>query len=282
LPVDFSGRSIGAAQHAKALACRFHSELHLVHVVDLRVYGLYGFGNNEVAALEFVPGCQQATQHEMDGFLAGELRNLNVKRALLYGDPAHEILKYASSEQADLIVLPTHGYGPFRRFLLGSVTAKVLHDAQCPVWTGVHMEETPKADSLSFGRIMCALDPWNGDYNALSWAWQFGREMGGQVKIVHALPPIYAPDSLDFGDDIKKHVAADAESEIRKAQQSVGSKAEVQILTGDAPKAVCFAAKDWNADLVVISRGVASEFLGRLRSRSYSIIRESPCPVVSV
>jgi nucleotide-binding universal stress UspA family protein len=282
LPVDFSERSIGAAQYAKALACRFHSELHFVHVVDLRVYGLYGLGNNEVAALEFVPGCQQAAQHEMDGFLAGELRNLNVKRALLYGDPAHEIVKYAGSEKADLIVLPTHGYGPFRRFLLGSVTAKVLHDAQCPVWTGVHMEETPKTDSVSFGRIMCALDPWNGDYNALSWAWQFGREMGGQVKIVHALPPIYAPDSLDFDDDIKKYVAGEAVSEIRKAQQSVGSKAEVQILTGDAPKAVCAAAKDWNADLVVISRGVASEFLGRLRSRSYSIIRESPCPVVSV
>ena len=111
-----------------------------------------------------------------------ELRNLNVKRVLLYGDPAHEIVKYADSEKADLIVLPTHGYGPFRRFLLGSVTAKVLHDAQCPVWTGVHTEETARLDSVSFGRILCALDPWNSDDNALSWAWQFGCEIGAQVQ----------------------------------------------------------------------------------------------------
>lgn len=211
-----------------------------------------------------------------------ELRNCNVKRVLLYGDPAHEIVKYAGSEKADLIILPTHGYGPFRRFLLGSVTAKVLHDAQCPVWTGVHIQEIPKVEAVSFGRIMCALDPSNGDNNALSWAWQFGREVGGEVRIIHALPPIYSPDAIDFGVEIKNDIAAQAESEIRAAQQSIGSTAEVQIVAGEAPIAVCAAARDWNADLVVISRGVASEFLGRLRSRSYSIIRESPCPVVSV
>ena len=51
----------------------------------------------------------------MGGFLEDELRNLNVKRVLLYGDPAREIVKYAASEKVDLIVLPTHGYGPFRR-----------------------------------------------------------------------------------------------------------------------------------------------------------------------
>ena len=282
LPIDFSGRSIGAAQQAKALACRFHSELHLVHVVDLRVYGLYGMGNDEAAALEWVPGCKEAAQHEMDGFLPDDLRNLNVKRALLYGDPAHEIVRYAGAEKIDLIILPTRGCGPFRRFLLGSVTAKVLHDAQCPVWTGVHMEEHPKVESVSLGRIMCALDPSNGDFSALSWAWRFGRDIGGEVRIVYAIPDIYAPAVIDFGVEIRKEMAARAESDIRAVQQSIGSTAEVQIVEGDAPKAVCAAAKDWNADLVVISRGAASEFFGRLRSRSYSIIRESPCPVVSV
>jgi len=33
-------------------------------------------------------------------------------------------------------MLPTHGRTPLRRFLLGSVTAKVLHDRTVPVWTG--------------------------------------------------------------------------------------------------------------------------------------------------
>ncbi|MGA8595805.1 MAG: universal stress protein [Bryobacteraceae bacterium] len=45
------------------------------------------------------------------------------------GDPAAAIVKCAQAEQVDLIMMPTHGYGPYRKFLLGSVTAKVLHDS---------------------------------------------------------------------------------------------------------------------------------------------------------
>ena len=48
-------------------------------------------------------------------------------------------LAHESPDQT-VILMPTHGYGPFRRFILGSNTAKVLHDADCPVWTGVHLE----------------------------------------------------------------------------------------------------------------------------------------------
>src|SRR5262249_22649768 len=79
LPVDFSGRSIGGAQYGKALACRFHSELHIVHVVDLRVYGMYGMGNDEEAAFRWAPGCQEAAEHEMNGFLTQDLSGLNVR-----------------------------------------------------------------------------------------------------------------------------------------------------------------------------------------------------------
>ncbi len=83
LPVDFSSRSIGAAQEAKPLACRFHSELLLVHVIDLRVYGMYGMGNDEAAAFQWAPISQEAAQHEMEGFLTDQLQNLNVKRVFV-------------------------------------------------------------------------------------------------------------------------------------------------------------------------------------------------------
>ena len=55
-------------------------------------------------------------------------------------------------------MMPTHGRGPFRRFVLGSVTAKVLHDAPCPVWTSAHLDEnsTPMPSNLS--NILCAVD----------------------------------------------------------------------------------------------------------------------------
>jgi nucleotide-binding universal stress UspA family protein len=281
LPVDFSDRSGAAANYAQALACRFRSELHVVYVVDLRVYGLYGLGNNYSAATEFAPGYLKESEREIDRVLS-DVRNLKIKRVLLYGDPGHEIVKYAGTEQASLIVMPTHGHGPFRRFLLGSVTAKVLHDAACPVWTGIHLEHPPDAQASGFRKILCALDPWDTDYRALAWAWEFGRETGGEVRIVHALPPIYAEDSPYFAEEMKRDAHGAAEAAIRKAQKSVGSEAEVEIIAEEAHWGVCAAAGNWKADLMVIGRGAASGFLGRLRSRTYSIIRESPCPVVSV
>src|SRR5262245_3746816 len=281
LPVDFSGQSIGAAHHAMALACRFHSELHLVHVIDLRAYGMYGLTGEKSGAAEFAPIWERKAENELDAFLSADMRNLNVKRNLLYGDPAGQIVSYAESEEAGLVVLPTHGYGPFRRFLLGSVTTKVLHDASCPVWTGVHLNEFPNTP-ISFGRILCALNPWDGDREALAWAWQFGKQVGGEVKIVYALPPVYASDSPCLDQETKLLAISAAEEAIAKAQLSTGSQADIEIVGDEAHKGVCAAARRWNADLLVIGRGAAAGFLGRLRSRTYSIIRESPCPVVSI
>ena len=63
-----------------------------------------------------------------------ELDGIAVTRVLLRGNPAHEIVKTARDHNVDLIAMSTRGEGVFYRFLLGSVTAKVLHEIQCPVW----------------------------------------------------------------------------------------------------------------------------------------------------
>ena len=57
------------------------------------------------------------------------------------GDPAKKIICFARETEIDLIMMPTRGGGTFRRFLLGSVTAKVLDDATCPVWTDAHLDQ---------------------------------------------------------------------------------------------------------------------------------------------
>ena len=81
-----------------------------------------------------------------------------VDRVLVEGDPAIEIVRAAHEGNFDLIVMPTHGYGPFRRFVLGSVTAKVLHDADCPVLTGAHLADLNPATPIFFRNIVCAVD----------------------------------------------------------------------------------------------------------------------------
>ena len=51
---------------------------------------------------------------------------------------------------------------------------------------------------------------------------------------------------------------------------------------GEVPAVVKSAAESVNADLAVIGRHHGSGVLGRLRAHAYAIVRESPCPVLSV
>jgi nucleotide-binding universal stress UspA family protein len=67
----------------------------------------------------------------------------------------------------------------------------------------------------------------------------------------------------------------------RNFNSKAGTSAEVRLRGGEVAPVVHRAALDFNADLVVIGRGVLQEPLGRLRTYAYAIIRDSPCPVLS-
>jgi nucleotide-binding universal stress UspA family protein len=54
------------------------------------------------------------------------------------------------------------------------------------------------------------------------------------------------------------------------------------IEAGEPAKAICSAAVRVQAEALVIGRGSAAGVFGRLRTNAYAIIRQAPCPVVSV
>ena len=59
--------------------------------------------------------------------------NYSAEAKVGMGDPAFAILEQAKASQADLILMGTHGRGGLARFLIGSVSNSVLHQADCPV-----------------------------------------------------------------------------------------------------------------------------------------------------
>lgn len=269
LPVDFSERSVGAAHYAASLACHFRCELVLLHVV---IPPAYEFGAVDAAGSMLAELCRdrvEQSNRDLAAFLATELSALNVRRILVEGDPAVCIVEIAHTEQCDLIVMPTHGYGPFRRFILGSNTAKVLHDADCTVWTGVHMEDAPATSSIAIRNILCAVDLGPQSAKALAWAARLAKEFAAQLTILHAAPQ---------GPGLELSAA----EELRCLQLQVGVEGRPEVQTGEAVQVICAAAERLHADVLVIGRGSAAGVYGRLRANAYTIIRQSPCPVVSV
>jgi len=70
--------------------------------------------------------------------------------------------------------------------------------------------------------------------------------------------------------------------EIQKLRREAGTDAELCLEAGDVSKIVRGEALRHAADLVIIGRGHIQETLGRLRTHEHVIIRESPCPVLSI
>ena len=138
LPIDFSERCLGATRYAEAVAAHFDSEIVLTHVVEPLRYSAVTLEAGVAATGELMMELRDQAAAQLESYDCGGLDKVRVRRVLLEGDPAGSIVQCAREQEVNLIAMPTHGYGPFRRFILGSVTAKVLHDAGCPVLTGVH------------------------------------------------------------------------------------------------------------------------------------------------
>jgi nucleotide-binding universal stress UspA family protein len=281
LPVDFQDTSKRVVHQATVLARHFNSEIVMLHVVTPLSYSAGMLEGRHVPAnlADLLKELLRLAQRNLDEALKAELNGLTVKRMLIEGDPARTIVRTARDEKVDLIAMPTHGYGAFRRFLLGSVTSKVLHDSECPIWTGAHLEEAP-AREFAIRNIVCAIDLSAHSPKTVRWAAQLAAEFGARLTLAHitAGGDVYGPDGFDFGPAWREGLIRSAAEQIAKLQQEVGTNAEVFIQSGDVPKMLDQAAKQHEAEVLIIGRPPH----GRLRATGYGIIRESHIPVLSV
>ena len=216
----------------------------------------------------------------LDATLAQEFAGLDVRRATKSGDPGVQITEFASANGVDLIMMPTHGCGLFRSLLIGSVTAKVLHDSRCPVWTATHAEEQHSRHDPK--TILCAVDGTPATSALMQWAVEFSQRMGASLRMLHVVPQISDWLALPGERELQEQVRDDARAKIDALKQSAGVETHVRVAVGPIAETVTEEARQEGADLILIGRGALASPLGRLRTHAYGIIQKSPCPVVSV
>lgn len=281
-PVDFSEQCVAIVPAVKAMAKQFQAKIELLHVVDLP---MAWFGSPEAAswaALISAERLREEGQIALERFIAKHFVDFPVAAVVDEGEAGREIADYAQEKHTDLIMMPTRGYGPFRAFLLGSITAKVLHDAHCPVWTGVHAEELAAHPPQRWKQLLCAIDTDARDTAVLKWCAEFAAGQGLDVRLVHAVEGVDAKLTKERDPSLYEFLFNVARERIAEMQTEAGTSYEVCFLGGNVGRAVHQAAVSHNADLVVIGRGVMQKALGRLRSSVVSVIQQAPCPVISI
>ena len=281
-PVDLSPQSRQAAPFVAAMATRFSSEVLVLHVVEphLSYYPIPAAVTS--AAIKSDQARWQARQDELESFVSSYLRGVSPASELAEGDAAERIVACARESRADLIMMPTHGYGKFRRLLLGSVTAKVLHDAECPVWTGVHADQMWSVPGAGWHRFLCAVDEDPGDVPLLKWAAQFACEQRADLRVVHAVHAGAPRHTGGESESLREFLLGVAKETLARMQTDAGTSFEIDFVFGPAGHVMHEAARECRADLILIGRGAIRKGFGRLRSSAYEVIRDAPCPVISV
>ena len=128
VPTDFSDHSVKALRYGVELAARFGASLHLFHTLEVPI--LYDEVNYYPP--ESVVDLEGAAEKELENVDVGSAE-IEIVRKVTRGDPFVEIIRYAKSVDADLIVLGTHGRGAIAHMLLGNVAEMVVRKAHCPV-----------------------------------------------------------------------------------------------------------------------------------------------------
>jgi nucleotide-binding universal stress UspA family protein len=283
VPVVLTDTSRHVMHQAAWLARRFHAETILLHVVPPLSYPAGALeSGDEITARDLHARIVQRAQKDLDRALPPEFDGIAVTRVLLRGDPAQEIVKTARDRNADLIVMSTHGHGAFYRMLLGSDTAKVLHESHCPVWTGAHLEETPTRE-FSIRHVLCSVDLSPRSSHTASLAAELATAVGATLTLVHITTSVevWGPGGSHVDPVWKETIRGNAIREIAKLQQDIGTKAEVIIDSGNVPELLSRAAGQTNADVLVIGHSPGRSHLGD-NGEGYGIIRESGIPVLSV
>ena len=206
-PVDFSEHSVQALRLAAGLAGRDQARLTVMTV-------------NEPLLAEAAAAAQLGSEylaHEAAKEVQSLLQSLIPKGSswapkpdivVRTGKPEGEILRCAAEQQADLIVMGTHGLGGYRKMFFGSVTERVLRRSSVPVLavpltdrrTVVFSDRGP---IFNVPGILVPIDLSRSSDRQLRVAAELGRGFGTSLLVVHVVAEVRAHGGLH--DAVKAH-----------------------------------------------------------------------------
>jgi nucleotide-binding universal stress UspA family protein len=217
---------------------------------------------------------------------------LPVTAALLDGPVVGALREHAQATGADLIVMTTHGRGPFSRFWLGSVADQLLRHSPVPLLLVHPHEETPDwTQDQCLPRVLIPLDGSALAEQVLEPALALGRLMRAEYtlfRVVEPLPQVgqdpvsYAPSVIAQEEIERLKVEARVYlGRVAERLREQGLHARTRVVTGPHPAvAILDAARGEGMSVIALAtharRGLARLLLGSVADK---VIRGSPVPV---
>lgn len=276
-PVDYSDASKAIVPWVTKMANHFKANLTLLHA----------YSPDFLAYAELAPQFVELNAHSR-GFEENRLQEFAhtsfparpVNTIAMLGDPAAAIESMVEHQGTDLIMLPTHGRGPGRRLLLGSVTTKVLHHVSAAVWTATNacLNAAPPKRCKS---ILSIVDDSEESEAILRAAAALAADFQAQLRVATVVLLPTPSRGLDF-EHYYQLLRSAATERLRELKDRLNLDVPYDVLEGPISRAIHDEAVRHNVDLIVSGRGSSQDAFAALFSRLYDVIREAPCPVLSI
>lgn len=294
-PVDFSEHSRCALDHALAIAAWYDSAVTVLHVSPLMPVAAYAPMSGSPPYVGLAPDERLALLRSMKEFAVGGPGTVPIDFEIAEGQVSATIVTRASDLSADLLVLGTHGRSGFERWVLGSVTEKVLRRALCPVLSvPKHLSDTP-AGPVAFRHVVCAVDFSDCSMHALDYAVSLAEKAHASLTVVYVieLPPEMpreVHETVMLGPRNHREYVALAEEAGRARLTDVVPdrvRAAVTVNTvlaaGKPYREILRVAAEHSADLIVVGvhgRGAIDRML--FGSTTQHLVRQASCPVLTI
>jgi len=270
---DFSPASAGALAYSLAFARHFKARLFPAHVMD-PVMPESGVVPSEQA----VKDEEGQKQRQLSRLV--EYNGISFQPLLSRCEFEVAMAHWISEHGIDLVVVGTHGRKAVQRFLLGSTSEVVLHNATCPVLTIGPRVDVPRIFSLTLDNILFASELATQSRHAIEYAVALAGERDAQLTLLHVLPE----ESRNYPD--RTRVLRFAIDEMQRLLPPNGSsccKTKLAVEAGDPAERIVQHARDERSDLIVLGLAGSADFNSKSSSGvTHRVIGAAPCPVLSV
>jgi len=291
VPLDGSELAERALNPALTLVQQVKGEAILLSVPVLKEMFVSGGNGYSVLLPE---DSLQESQQELMGYLQTVAQNwarpdVLLRTEVIKGDEASVIVETAAAENVDLIVMSTHGYSGLTRWMLGSITEKVLRAAPCPVLV------MRSLDPIS--RILITLDGSELAEYSIEPGLEFAQQYGGEVillRVEHSqesfLPrfgppqmPSEAPRDEDRGQKKVSDFAKIYLKRMVESQRLSGQHIETAVSFGSPAEGILDFAELNQIDLIVMSThgrtGLAHWVYGSVTEK---VLRGAECAMLII
>ncbi len=151
VPTDYSEMSLSALEYALTFSRMFGAQIYLFHTLD--TIPVLSLESMDLTTESVIYETEQNAKSDLHAFKVSRIGEIpNLTEVVRKGVAEDQIVKFATEEDIDLIIMATHGRSGIAHILMGSVAEKVVQRSEVPVLT-VKPESTRSTASTLAGAV---------------------------------------------------------------------------------------------------------------------------------